>query len=36
LFKGDFILKSGEDVGSEISEIKATANNISLLVYEPE
>jgi hypothetical protein len=32
LFTGDFVLTSGEDVGGQISEIKATANNISLLI----
>lgn len=36
LFTGDFVLTSGEDVGGQISEIKATANNISLLIQEPE
>ena len=35
LFTGDFVLKSGEDVGGQISEIKATANDISLLIQEP-
>ena len=36
LFTGDFVLTSGEDVGGQISEIKATAKDISLFVQEPE
>ena len=36
LFTGDFVLTSGEDVGGQISEIKATAKDISLFVQEPD
>ncbi len=35
LFKGDFILTSGEDVSGQMAEIKQVANDISLLVQEP-
>ena len=35
MFKGDFVLTSGESVGGEIAQIKEDANNISLLVQQP-
>lgn len=35
LFKGDFILTSGEDVSGQLSEIKATAEDINLFVQQP-
>ena len=35
MFKGDFVLTSGESVSGEIAQIKEDANNISLLVQQP-